>query len=323
MSSQHQGKSLSQSTSQVGNLQRRRRDAIPAQRRSGSGTQRTESGSSHSTRTLPAESSSSHATQSSGCSSSPPQTTRRPTTRPVKRARRRTLQSTAYSEPEGEPDAQQRVATVRQCDESSDEYQNSCRSDETESDTEPDAEDNDVLDDDTGARPHHRSRIAGRRPANTRVSTVRVLTTSGSQAAAQVGRTQAARPRIIQAGADTPLAFTSSSVPQYSSPLATHSPTTSGVRSSSPPSRPNNQQHEHHIWLDTNLRRNRANGAEAAVIVRAKTLILWYTLFVNPLRAPTVLMSEVHRVWLKALQDISHAGNIEPSVASIKIGSGL
>jgi len=56
--------------------------------------------------------------------------------------------------------------------------------------------------------------------------------------------------------------------------------------------------------------------------VHAKTLILWYTLFVNPLPAATVLMSEVHRVWLKALEDISDAGNIEPSVASIKIVSG-
>ena len=55
--------------------------------------------------------------------------------------------------------------------------------------------------------------------------------------------------------------------------------------------------------------------------MRAKTLILWYTLFVNPLPAPAVLMSKVHGVWLKALEDISDAGNIEPSVASIKIVS--
>jgi len=55
-----------------------------------------------------------------------------------------------YSEPEGEPDAQQQIATVRLSDEGSDEYQISRRSDETESDTEPDPEDNDVLDDDTG-----------------------------------------------------------------------------------------------------------------------------------------------------------------------------
>jgi len=139
MSRQPQGKSLSQPTSRVGNLEWRRRDAIPAQRGSGSGTQRTESGSSYSTRTLPAESSSSHGTQSSGRSSSPPQTTRRPTSRPAKRARRRTLQTTAYSAPEGQPDAQQQIARVRLRDESSDQYQNSRRSDKTESDTEPDA----------------------------------------------------------------------------------------------------------------------------------------------------------------------------------------
>jgi len=60
----------------------------------------------------------------------------------------------------------------------------------------------------------------------------------------------------------------------------------------------------------------------AAVILPAKTLILWYTLFVNPLTAPTVLISEVHRVWLKGLEDISDAGNIERLVATIKIVSG-
>jgi len=155
MSRQPQGKSLSQQTSRVGNLERRRRDAIPAQRGSGSGTQRTESGSSHSTRTLPAESSSSHGTQSSGRSSSPPQTTRRPTSLPVKRARRSTLQTTAYSEPEGEPDGQQQIATVRLSDERSDENENSRRSDETEADTQPDPEDNDLLDDDTGSGSRH------------------------------------------------------------------------------------------------------------------------------------------------------------------------
>jgi len=274
MSREPQGKSLSQPTSRVGNLERRRRNAIPPQRGSGSGTQRAESGSSHSTKTLPAESSSSHGTQSSSRSASPPQTTRRRTSRPMKRARRRTLQTTAYSEPEGEPDAQQQIATVHLSEESSDEYPNSRRSDETESDTEPDAEDNDVPDDDTGSGSRHRSHAAERRQANTRVSTVRVSTTSRSHGAAQVGRTQAARPRIIEGGAYTPSAFTSSSVLQYSSPLATHSPTTSGVRSSSPHSHANNQQHEHHMWPDTNSRRNTATGAEAAVIVRAKTLIL-------------------------------------------------
>jgi len=322
MSRQAQGKSRSQPTSRVGTPERRRRDAIPAHRGCGSGTQRPESGRSHSIRTLPAESSSSHGTHSSGRSSSLPQTTRRPTSQPVKRARRRTLLTTAYSEPEGEPDAQQQIATVRLSDESSDEYQNSGRFDENDSDTEPDEAVNDVPHDDTGSGSRHKSRTTDRRQANTRVSTVPVSTTSGSHGAAQVGRTQAARPHIIQGSAYTPPAFTSSSVPPYSSPLATHSPTTSGVLSSSPPRYPNNQQRKHHIWPDTNSRRNRATGAEAAVILRAKTLIIWYTLFVNPLPAPAVLMSEVHRVWLKAREDTSDAGNIEPSVASIKIVSG-
>ena len=239
----------------------------------------------------------------------------------MKRARRSTLQTTAYSQPEGEPDAQEQIATVRLSNESSDDYQKSHRSDETESDTEPDAEDNDVPDDDTESGSCHRSRTADTRQANTPVSTVRVSTPSGSQGAAQGVRTQAARPGIIQGGAYTPPAFTSSSVPPYSSPLATHSPTTCEVRSSSPPSHPNNHQHEHHIWPDTNSRRNTATGAVAAVIVRAKTLLPWYTLFVNPLPAPAVLMSDVHRVWPKALEDIFDAGNIEPSVASIKIVS--
>ena len=153
----------------------------------------------------------------------------------------------AYSEPEREPDAQQQIATVRLSDESSDGYQNSCRSDETEWDREPDAEDNDVTDDDTGSGSRHRSRTADRRLANTRSSTVRISTRSRSQGAAQVGHTQASGRPIIQGGAYTPPAFTSSSVPPYSSLLATHSPTTSGVRSSCPPSHPNNQQHEHHI----------------------------------------------------------------------------
>ena len=240
----------------------------------------------------------------------------------MKHARRWTLQTTADSEPEGEPDAQQQIATVHLSDESSDEYQNSRRSDETESDTEPDAEDNDVPDDDTGSGSPHRSRTADRRQANTDYSTVRVSTTSGSQGVAQVGRTEAARPRLLQGGGYTPPPFTSSCVPPYSSPLASHSPTTFGVRSSRRPSHPNNQQHQHHIWPDTNSQRNRATGAEAAVIVRAKTLIPWYTLFVNPVPAPAVLMSEVHRVWLKALENISDTGNIEPSVPSIKIASG-
>jgi len=200
-------------------------------------------------------------------------------------------------------------------------YQTSRRSGETEWDTEPDAEDKDVADDDTGSGSRHQSRTADGLQANTRASTVRVSTSFGSQGAAQVVRTQATRPSIIQGGAYTPPAFTSSSVPPYSSPLVTPSPITSRVRSSSPPGHPINQQYEHHIRPDTNSRRNTATGAAAAVIVRAITLILWYTRFVNPLPAPAVLMSEVHSVWLKAPENTSDTGNIAPLVASIKIVS--
>ena len=54
----------------------------------------------------------------------------------------------------------------------------------------------------------------------------------------------------------------------------------------------------------------------------AKTLILQYTLFVNPILARATLMSEVHRSWLKALDDICDAGNIEAADASLKLVSG-
>ena len=66
---------------------------------------------------------------------------------------------------------------------------------------------------------------------------------------------------------------------------------------------------------------NIAIGAEADVITRAKTLIHRYILFVNPIPAPATLMSEVHRSWLNALDDISDAGNIEASDASLKLVS--
>ena len=147
-------------------------------RASGSGTRRTESGSSHSTRTLAAESGSSHGTQSSGQSSSPPPIIRCLPSRSTKRPRRSTLQTTAYTEHLGETDAPSQIETVRLSDNSSDEYQNSRSSDQTESDTEPDPEDNDILDDDTALGTCRRSRTAERRQAKSRVSTVRVSTTS-------------------------------------------------------------------------------------------------------------------------------------------------
>jgi len=78
--------------------------------------------------------------------------------------------------------------------------------------------------------------------------------------------------------------------------------------------------HEH-IWPETNSRRNTSMGAEGAVIARAKGLILLYTLFDEPLPGPVALTTQVHRVWLQALNHISDEGNIEASEESVKVVS--
>ena len=62
-------------------------------------------------------------------------------------------------------------------------------------------------------------------------------------------------------------------------------------------------------------------GAEGAVVARAKGLILIYTFFDKPLPGPVALTTQVHRVWLQALNHISDAGNIEASEESIKLVS--
>jgi len=76
------------------------------------------------------------------------------------------------------------------------------------------------------------------------------------------------------------------------------------------------------IWPGTQSRRNTATGVEAAVVTRAKALILLYTLFLDPLPGPIALTSEVHGAWLKALDHIADAGNVEASEENIKIVSG-
>ena len=47
-----------------------------------------------------------------------------------------------------------------------------------------------------------------------------------------------------------------------------------------------------------------ATGAKGDLMEQAKTLILWYTQFVNPIPAPATLMSQVHKSWLQPLADI-------------------
>jgi len=59
-----------------------------------------------------------------------------------------------------------------------------------------------------------------------------------------------------------------------------------------------------------------------AVVTRAKALILWYTLFVDPLPGPITLTSEVHGAWLKGLDYIADAGNMEAWEENINIVSG-
>jgi len=157
MSREPQRNSLRQPAPRVGNMYGRRRNAIPVDRGSGSGTWRTESGCSHSTRTLAAKSDSSHGTQSSGQSSSATQITSCLPSRPTKHPRRSTLQTTAYTEHLGESDTPPQIETVHLNDDSSDEYQNSRRSDQTESDIEPEAEDNYIPDNDTPPGTRQRS----------------------------------------------------------------------------------------------------------------------------------------------------------------------
>jgi len=62
-------------------------------------------------------------------------------------------------------------------------------------------------------------------------------------------------------------------------------------------------------------------GAEGAVVAWAKGLILLYTLFDEPLPGPVALTTQVHHVWLQALNHISDAGNIEAYEESVKLVS--
>jgi len=100
----------------------------------------------------------------------------------------------------------------------------------------------------------------------------------------------------------------------YSSPLATHSGTTSGVRSSSPVGE---QGIPRPGWPRpaTDSRRNTVTGAAGTIFEQAIALMLRYTPFDNPLPNPVALTSQIYTVWGKALETI---GNIEPSEESVK-----
>jgi len=300
MSRQPQVNSHSRPTRRVANLYGSRRQVVPdglQSARSRSGIHENQSGRSPSTR---------HNEQRSHLSPTQPDATGALET-PPKRPPRTTIQSTTYTDIETEPDAQVATETVRPTDNSNDEYQDCSRWDQTQSDTEPDAED-DHIPYATGSGLRHWSRIADKQ-AHYRVYTVPVWTTFRSQEGGLVRRTQVARGRMTGGWAYTPPVLLSSSVARFSSPLASDSATTSGVRSSSPTGE-SSTPHSEDIWPDTQSWPNTARGVESAEVTQAKALILWYTLFVTPLRSPITLMSEVHSAWLKALDIVADRGNM-------------
>jgi len=236
MHKQPQANSRSQPTAQVANQNRRRHDVVLVDKVARSGTQPTKSGSTH-------------GAHSGARKPSPARIVRRLLVRPAKCARRDTLHTVAYNDhgPDKDDDGQQIAEIFHLSDDSSDEYQNSHISDQTELDTEPDPDENHNADD-TRSITRHQSR-AGEKRTNNRVSTVRISTTSGSQEAAIVRSTPAARARIIRSSAYTPPTISTSGVSRYSS-MATHRATTSAVRRSSPRGEQGMPGHEH-IWPET------------------------------------------------------------------------
>ena len=116
---------------------------------------------------------------------------------------------------------------VHLSDDSSDEYPMSHPGDETEPDTEPEGANLGGVDETT-----HRRRRGQRLVeihGNNHPWTVRISTNSGSQEAAIVPRTPAARVTITPGRPFSPATFPSSSVLRYSSPLGVPSTTTSGI----------------------------------------------------------------------------------------------
>jgi len=232
---QPQANSRSQPT--VANQNRGRHDVVPVDKAARSGTQPTESGSTHSA----------HSGARKSCL---PWIVRRLLARPAKCPRRDTLHTVAYNDHEADQDedGQQITEIFHLSDASSDEYQNSHISDQTELDTEPDTDKNNNADGTRSIR-RHQSR-AGEKRTNNRVVSVQISTSSGSQEAAIVTRTPAARARIIRSSAYTATTISTSGVLHYSS-MPTHRATMSAVRRSSPRGEQGMLGHEY-IWPETN-----------------------------------------------------------------------
>ena len=274
----------SQPTSRVGNLNWRRQDVVPdtmvssqpahrvgnlnvnGRRRevvadpigSGSGIQADESGSCQTLFTH----------QPSRRSQSPGPGETRVLARQPKRPRRMTIQTRANIEPDAEPDGQGHLETVHLSDDSSDEYQSLCNADETGWETEIDVDASDISEGTTSGR-RHRSQ-ASRRQGKGQRPMVRISTSSGSQEVPLVRQTLANRGRIIRGRAFSLPTFLSS-IMGYSSPLATHSGTTSGVRSSSPVDEPGIPQLGRPRPA-TDSRRNTVKGADGTILEQAMAL---------------------------------------------------
>jgi len=207
------------------NMNRGRRNVGPDPIGSGSGMEADESGSSHTLLTH----------QPSCRSQSPGAGETAVLARPPKRPQRTTIQTRANIEPEAEPDGQGHLETIHLRDHSSDEYQSPCNADQTQLEKEFYVDAMDSSEGTTSGR-RHRSQ-ASRRKGKGQRPLVRISTTSGSQEVPLIRRTPANCGRIIRGRAYSPPTFLSSSV-GYSSPVATHSVTTCGVRSSSPVGKP-------------------------------------------------------------------------------------
>jgi len=258
----------------------RRCDVVPADRLSRLVIQQSESGSPNSA-------------ELAGRNSSPLPIARRVLARPAKGLQSSSIQTTVYTEPEMEADGQGHMEPIRLSDDSSDEYQMSHRSDETEPDTEPEGA-NLRGADETTPRHRHGPRLVDTH-GNNCPRTVGISTNSGTHEAAIVRRRPAARVTITRGRVLSPATFPSSSVARYSSPLGVPSTTTSSIRSLSPPGEPSTRgtvsdRHVINPW------RNMVTGVEGEILGVAKNLMLPYTLYVNPLPNPVALTSEVHSV---------------------------
>jgi len=161
----------------------------------------------------------------------------------------------------------------------------------------------------------HRSQ-ASRRQGNGQRLILRISTTSRSQEVHLARGTRANRERIIPGRAYPQPTFLSSSV-GYSSRVATHSGTTSGVRSVSAVGEPGIPL-PGLLMPSTDSRRNTFTGAEGTILEQAIALKLRHRLFDNPLLNLVAFTSQIYTVWEKALETISDAGNIEASEERVK-----